>query len=225
MRIKGIAAITAFSILAGCLCGCSPAKSTEDSDTPVVKPHASPVNTVDATLNNPAKLGEWVLTSDTALSNDKYYQCYCRVTGIYIGDEALPYIERNNEDPLFDNTEDRWADEGLTDDYEYVVICYDWLYPEEFPTKDEGMIGIVLPDFDLHRADGVELKYDDEYFYITELVRHDDGIAQAGRVYSSMEALAVRKDCEDFALLSVFYSPVSDNDVCEYRYIDPWSES
>jgi len=95
----------------------------------------------EGTLENPAKIGEWVATKTYSGEDEKYHTIYYRITSVIRGGEAQAIVDDyNNGDHFvrFDSLEH--------DDLEYCVVTYETHYPSDFP---EGEYGLYSADVEL----------------------------------------------------------------------------
>lgn len=109
---------------------------------------SAPDNVVEATLENPAKIGEWVATKKYSPVDDEDHTIYYRITGVLRGEEAQKIIDEYHAGDNFYEFTDL-----EDDDLEYCVLTYETYFPPEFPEQEyEGdNLGVtsVYLDFDV----------------------------------------------------------------------------
>lgn len=95
---------------------------------------------VDGTLNNPAKLNEWIKIKMYNPVSDNDDECYVRITGVVSGaavDQAIAEYEVSHTYLTINELE--------YDDLEYMYYTYDVYFPNEWEARDYG---ISSPDAD-----------------------------------------------------------------------------
>lgn len=102
--------------------------------------NSAPDNVVEATLENPAKIGEWVATIAYSPTDQEDHTIYYRITGVIRGEEAQKIIDEYHAGDNFYEFSDL-----EDDDLEYCVLTYETYFPPEFPEEEyEGMnLGIT----------------------------------------------------------------------------------
>ena len=102
---------------------------------------SSDVTAVEATLENPAQLGEWVETVKYSAQDSQDHTMYFRITGVIRGEEAQKMVDKYNEEGHV------WQLSELEqDDLEYCIVTYESYFPADFP---EAEWGITDTDVDL----------------------------------------------------------------------------
>lgn len=123
-------------------------ESTEAKESSASDGSFSPDNVVEATLENPAKIGEWVATKKYSPIDDEDHTIYYRITGVLRGEEAQKIIDEYHAGDNFYEFTDL-----EDDDLEYCVLTYETYFPPEFPEQEyEGdNLGVtsVYLDFDV----------------------------------------------------------------------------
>lgn len=96
---------------------------------------ASPeVEPVEATLEKPAKFGEWVETKKYSGQDSKYHTIYYKITGVIRGEEAKKIVDAYNaEGHMFS------FKELEQEDLEYGIVTYETYFPKDFPQGDYGI--------------------------------------------------------------------------------------
>lgn len=163
---------------------------------------------VEGTLENPAKIGEWVSTKTYSVETDDYRTIYYRITGVIRGDEAQKIVdEYNNGDHFvrFDPLEH--------DDLEYCVVTYETHYPSDFP---EGEYGLYEAEVDLYACNLEDSGTIENYLGLSSVwdISEDPEEFHAGDTYTEGKAVfAMVKDFSDY----LFYSSYYDDDSNEYK--------
>lgn len=163
---------------------------------------------VEGTLENPAKIGEWVATKTYAAEDDSYHTIYYRITGVIRGDEAQKIVdEYNNGDHFvrFDPLEH--------DDLEYCVVTYEAHYPSDFPQGEYGLYGA---DVDLYACNLEDSGTIENYLGLSSVwdISEDPDEFYAGQTFTEGKAVfAMVKDFSDY----LFYSSYYDDDSNEYK--------
>lgn len=96
------------------------------------------INPVEATLENPAKIGEWVEAGKRSAKDKNYHTIYFRLTGITAGDKAREIVDEYNSD----NT--ATISDLEQDDLEYRVVTYEVYFPKDYPQADYGISNTSL---------------------------------------------------------------------------------
>ncbi len=168
---------------------------------------------VEGTLENPAKIGEWVATKTYAAEDDSYHTIYYRITGVIRGDEAQKIVdEYNNGDHFvrFDPLEH--------DDLEYCVVTYETHYPSDFP---QGEYGLYSADVDLSACNMEDSGSIENYIGLSSVydISEDPEDFFAGDTFTEGKAIfAMVKDFSDY----LFYASYYDDDSNEYKsYVKP----
>lgn len=106
---------------------------------------SSDVTAVEATLEKPAQIGEWVETMKYSAQDSADHKMYFKITGVIRGDEAQKLVDEYNA------AGHMWQLTELEqDDLEYCVVTYESYFPEDFP---EAEWGITDTDVDLSLCD------------------------------------------------------------------------
>lgn len=170
------------------------------------------IEAVEASLENPAKLGEWVETMKYSGVDSQYHKMYYRVTGILRGEEAKAVVDAYNaEDHVV------IISELEHDDLEYCIINYETYFPTDYPQADYGITsvgvdlgisnledsGVIAGYIGLSSVWNVSKEPDINEFYAGETF--EDGQA----------AFAMVKDYEDYLINCSYYDDDS-NKVCTY---------
>lgn len=168
---------------------------------------------VEGTLENPAKVGEWVATKTYAAEDDSYHTIYYRITGVIRGEEAQKIVdEYNNGDHFvrFDALEH--------DDLEYCVVTYETHYPSDFP---QGEYGLYSADVDLSACNMEDSGSIENYIGLSSVydISEDPEDFFAGDTFTEGKAIfAMVKDFSDYLLYASYY----DDDSNEYKsYVKP----
>lgn len=163
---------------------------------------------VEGTLENPAKIGEWVATKTYAAEDDSYHTIYYRITGVIRGEEAQKIVdEYNNGDHFvrFDPLEH--------DDLEYCVVTYETHYPSDFP---QGEYGLYSADVDLSACNMEDSGSIENYIGLSSVydISEDPEEFFAGDTFTEGKAIfAMVKDFSDY----LFYASYYDDDSNEYK--------
>lgn len=177
--------------------GCSedkPGKSAKSDD--------SAVETVEGAV----PFGEW---GDVEQHADKeYHPCKVRISNlIKDNNDVQSHIDEYNK-----NVDSNHAIEPLTgkdkDLTEYIVIEYEVLFPDDFPTISYGNNGIYSPqiEFDAKTNDGSGFVASDDTYYVglgmsTELTKlTDDELPLPGDTFKGAILLQMLKDYDSFHL-------------------------
>lgn len=94
---------------------------------------------VEASLENPAKIGEWVAAKKRATQDKNYHTIYFRLTGVITGDEAKKIVDEYNSGSSIVEVSDLEQE-----DLEYRIVTYEVYYPEDFPMSDHGIVAVSL---------------------------------------------------------------------------------
>lgn len=106
---------------------------------------SSDITAVEATLENPAQIGEWVETVKYSAQDSQDHTMYFRITGVIRGDEAQKMVDKYNEEGHV------WQLSELEqDDLEYCIVTYESYFPADFP---EAEWGLTDTDVDLSLCD------------------------------------------------------------------------
>lgn len=98
---------------------------------------AADITPVEATLENPAQLGEWVETKTYSAEDQQEHTIYVRITDVLRGEEAKKIVDVYN-------AEDHAVviSELDKDDLEYCIILYETYFPADFPQADYGITNV-----------------------------------------------------------------------------------
>lgn len=116
----------------GALSDAETSKDSKSADSPNITP-------VEASLEKPAKIGEWVEAKKRSTKDKDYHTVYFRITGIIAGDEAAEIVDEYNSENAFVTVSDLEKD-----DLEYRVVTYEAYFPEDFPQSDFGISDVSL---------------------------------------------------------------------------------
>ncbi|MCM1500949.1 MAG: hypothetical protein NC124_21025 [Clostridium sp.] len=101
------------------------------------------ITPVEAALEKPAKIGDWVEAKKRSVQDKNYHTVYFRLTGVTAGAEAQKIVDTYNAGS---------SAVKLTDldkeDLEYRVVTYELFFPEDFPQADYGITDVDL-DFNI----------------------------------------------------------------------------
>lgn len=217
-RIKAVSNNSVIAIVLSCillfnLCGCSLS-------------HKPPVETVEATFEDPAGPGEWFMVSDLTRNRKNeliYYPCYCKINGILIGNAANRCIKEFED--FFEQSVDEFREEaGLNDEYQYMVISGELLYPKDFPVDsifDDGSVGTGNMYFFFTDQENNELE--DEIVWVVDLTNFVlNGMPQKGKPYEFTALYGMKKECPSFCLAAPCYATYEDSETFICRYVDPF---
>lgn len=163
---------------------------------------------VEGTLENPAKIGEWVATKTYSAESDDYHTIYYRITGVIRGDEAKAIVDEYNSGDNFVR-----FDELEHDDLEYCVVTYETHYPSDFP---EGEYGLYSADVDLSACNLEDYGSIENYIGLSSVydISEDPEEFHAGQTFTEGKAVfAMVKDFSDY----LFYASYYDDDSNEYK--------
>ena len=90
---------------------------------------------VEASLESPATVGDWVKILKYSTGDDAYHEVYLRISAIYKGDEAQTYIDAYNDSLGYD-----YFSELEDDTLSYVAFTYEIYYPTDYVTSLLGYI-------------------------------------------------------------------------------------
>lgn len=192
--------------------------TVENTDEPVESSASASVDftVMDATMDNPAKIGEWVETRTYA---DAKVPVYFRITGLIRGDEAQKLVDEHNAkvegDPL------KQVDELMLDDVEYCVITYEVCFPEDYP-DEEGLgtlatrvlnLTVCGSDYDIEEDIGtIEVKDISE--------EPDESLSGTRMFTDGKAAFVMKKGCTDYLLWTeYFYEYAGDDLTSQNRYV------
>lgn len=108
--------------------------TTEAAET--TEPATTDFDVAEGTLDNPAKIGEWVATKTYCAESDDYRTIYYRITGVVRGADAQAIVDEYNSGDHFIR-----FDELEQDDVEYCVATYETYVPTDFPAGEYGIYG------------------------------------------------------------------------------------
>lgn len=111
-------------------------EATPDNDQNAGLPNIAPV---EASIENPAKIGEWVEAKKRATQDKDYHTVYFRLTGVIAGDEAKKIVDEYNSGSSIVEISDLEQE-----DLEYRIVTYEVYYPEDFPMSDYGIAAVSL---------------------------------------------------------------------------------
>ena len=106
---------------------------------------SSDMATVEATVENPAKIGEWVETKTYAAEDSEYHTIYYKITDVIRGDEAQKIVDDYNSGSNVVVVNDLEQE-----DLEYCIVKYETYFPEDFPQAEYGIVSV---DVDLSVCD------------------------------------------------------------------------
>lgn len=106
---------------------------------------SSDVTAVEATLEKPAQIGEWVETMKYSAQDSKDHPMYFKITGVIRGNEAQKIVDEYNAEGNVLSFR-----ELEQDDLEYCVVTYESYFPTDFPEAEWGITDI---DVDLSLCD------------------------------------------------------------------------
>lgn len=161
----------------------------------------------EATLENPAKVGEWVATKTYAAEDEKYHTIYYRITGVIRGDEAQKIVDEYNSGDHFVR-----FDPLEHDDLEYCVVTYETYFPSDFPQSEYG---IYSADINLSACNMEDSGSIENYIGLSSVwdISESPEDFFAGDTFKGGKAVfAMVKDFSDY----LFYESYYDNDE-EYK--------
>lgn len=170
---------------------------------------AEKITPVEATLESPAKIGEWVKTMKQSSADYQYHTVYYRVTGVE-RDEAKVLAAVEEADTLFEP-------ETLDEHLEYCMLTYEVYFPEDYPQKEGGIIDtdisfyIENPDgFNCLEADGGSFQfYTGGVCDITEWPEVYE--LNAGEVFTEGKAVfSMIKDVSDYVLETSYMTQTAE---------------
>lgn len=159
----------------------------------------------EGTLDNPAKLGEWVATKTYCVETDDYRTIYYRITGIIRGEEAQKVVDQYN-------SEDHYSkfDELEYDDLEFCVVTYETHYPTDFP---EGEYGLYEAEVDLYACNLEDSGSIEGYIGLSSVwdISEEPEEFHAGDTFTEGKAVfAMVKGFSDYLLYAGYYDDDSN---------------
>lgn len=109
-------------------------ETTEEETKKEIDAGSSDIAVVEASLGNPAKIGEWVETKKYSAEDKQYHTMYYRITGVVRGDEAKKIVDEYNAKGKVIQ-----ISELEKDDLEYGIVTYETYFPKDFPQADYGI--------------------------------------------------------------------------------------
>lgn len=160
----------------------------------------------EATLENPAKIGEWVETKTYSAEDDKYHTIYYRITSITRGDEAKKVVDEYNAD------DDNYMkfDELEYDDLEFCYVTYETHYPSDFP---EGEYGLYSADVNLYVCNLEDSGSIEGYIGLSSVwdISEDPEEFHAGDTFTEGKAVfAMVKDYSDYLIYASYFDDDSN---------------
>ena len=159
----------------------------------------------EGTLENPAKIGEWVATKTYCVETDDYRTIYYRITGVIRGEEAQKIVDDYNAGDHFVR-----FDPLEHDDLEYCVVTYETHYPADFP---EGEYGLYEADVDLSACNLEDSGSIENYIGLSSVwdISEDPEEFHAGDTYKDGKAVfAMVKGFSDYLFYSNYYDDSSE---------------
>lgn len=98
---------------------------------------SSAVTPVEASLEKPAQIGEWVASQSYSAQDSKDHTMYFRITGVITGAEAQKMVDDYNSAGHAVVISD--LDKA---DLEYRVVTYETYFPADFPQADYGITNV-----------------------------------------------------------------------------------
>lgn len=175
------------------------------------------VDCVEASLNKPAKTGEWFAINEYSPVDSEYHTCYMRITGIERDQDAVyEAIDEFLDDSSY---YDSFTDDLGDDDLEYCYFDYEIYYPEDYPAESWG---ITSPE-----ASGVSICNTKDSGAIsgyiglstTESIDLEQDI-YPGDTFKGRELFVMVKGYDDF-LIKYTDSSADDYDDWTYCYANP----
>lgn len=171
---------------------------------------------VEATLENPAKIGEWVKVTHSYLDeNDQtgVHTAYCRIIGVERGEAGQQAVDKYNEEHKYAGISD------LDDpDLEYCLLTYEVFFPESFPM---GKIGTTTPEqrFSPTGTDGRSVTANGVIYILPSAVDVSDKVEVytvfPGDVWQGKAVFPMVKGFGDY----LFATGYKENDEHFYAYI------
>ncbi|MBE5941614.1 MAG: hypothetical protein E7264_03625 [Lachnospiraceae bacterium] len=155
---------------------------------------------VEATLSNPAKIGEWVATKTYCAESDDYRTIYFRITGVIRGEEAQKIVDEYNDGDHFVR-----FDPLEHDTLEYCVVTYETHYPADFP---EGEYGLYEADVDLSACNLEDSGSIENFIGLSSVwdISEDPDEFHAGDTFKDGKAVfAMVKGFSDYLFYSDYY--------------------
>lgn len=119
-------------------------EGAEEKESKASDADSAPDNVAEATLENPAKIGEWVATKQYSAVDEEDHTIYYRITGVIRGEEAQKIVDEYNAGDNFYEFTD------LEDDHlEYCIITYETYFPPEFPELEYEGTNLGITNVDL----------------------------------------------------------------------------
>lgn len=188
-------------------------EDTEDTtETPKKETPSADVDfeVAEGSLENPAKIGEWVETKTYAVEDDKDHTVYYRITDVIRGDEAKKVVDEYN---AADNYS--YFEELEYDELEFCYITYEVYYPSDFP---EGEYGIFNPDLDFNMCNLEDSGSIKGYIGLSTVwdISEEPEEFHAGETFAEGKAVfAMVKDFSDY-LITTSYFDDDSNEICSY---------
>lgn len=173
---------------------------------------SSDVTPVEASLENPAKIGEWVETKSYSAQDQQYHTMYYKITSIIRGEEAQKIVDAYNaEDHVI------VINELEQDELEYCIVTYETYFPSDFPEADYGITSV---DVDLSVCNLKDSGAIDNYIGLSSVwdISDSPDINEfyAGDTFKDGQAVfAMVKDFGEYLIKCSYY----DNDTTVTTYV------
>lgn len=181
------------------------------------------IDVVDASLDNPAEIGEWFETYEYSAHEKEYQLVYVRVTDIITGDKAQEAIDLFNadEDNIYSFSDLKY------DELEYALLEYEVYFPETFSsgTQFGGYNISILSSFGLYGLDGETLKVNGSayiglgfYYDVTDYISTPyPDVAYAPFSFTCYEAFSKVENCSDYLIKFNYLSDENGDTI--YKYV------
>ena len=175
---------------------------------------AEKITPVEATLESPAKIGEWVKTMKQSSADYQYHTVYYRVTGVE-RDDAKVLAAVEEADTLFEP-------ETLDEHLEYCMLTYEVYFPEDFPQADYGITSVDM-DFGIENPDGGGIEKDGVAYIGLSSVWDISEAPEINEFYAGdtfTEGKAIFAMVKDVSGYVVESSYPDENDEMVYSYVE-----
>lgn len=174
------------------------------------------VSPVPATEDNPAKVGEWITTTQYSTTDSADHLVYYRITGVE-SDQAR--VQEAID--AYNNADHLMTIEPLEDDdMEYMLVDYEVYFPTDFPANEYG--GLYMPSmyWSLKGANGDLVEHDGlTYIGLSgQDLTEDPENAQPGDTVKGSYLFASVKGVNDYRIESYYSDLNTDESI--YTYVN-----
>ena len=162
------------------------------------------IQPVEASLENPAQIGEWVEISVSNLVDDEliFHAAYCRLISVERGDAAQQAVDTYNEQHNIVKIGELGAPE-----LEYCLLTYEVYFPDDFP---KGKSGISSPErrFTLTSMDGGLVKANGSMYMMMSVTNVSDRVQAStvfpGDIWQGQSVFPMVRDFSDYLFKSTY---------------------